>query len=609
MQKNRLCFVAIQNRHNTRTDYMDVARPFLRLFGLCLMLSLPLAPAFAASDQQAGFLLNEQQLREQQQRLKARERQRLLEQLERSLAPSLPVPKLPATPPLPASDVCFSIGQISLQGAENLTRRARDALIQPWLDKCMSLADIETLRGAIERHYIENGWILARAYLKPGQNIRGGELVYVVREGKLDEVRLNANQPGDRMQAATAFAGMLDESVYLRDIEQGLDQINRLQSVRATMKIEPVRNRPGSSRLLVQSVAQNPLRLTMGFDNQGSQSTGEQRSALTIDGDNLFSVNDNLYIHLSDSVADTAPNDNRSYSLSLTIPYGYWLYSLGLNRSRYTSLTQGESVSFVTAGVSDSNRIDISRVVHRDAASKTAAAMVLNIKDTQTYLEDVQLQTGTRRLVVADIRLQHVARLPAGSWSIQLTYSRGLPVLGALRDAPLLADDVPRAQFEKLSINAGFHQAFEIAGVHLRYAGNIAGQSSRQALYGSEQLALGSLNTVRGFRDSPVSGDSGIYLNNSIQWSPAWSGGWWQGMTFSVGLDVGTVRARNNNINNSGIGKASLAGVAIAVRQGVGFAYDQQLNWSLSLGRGIHAPDFVDTDRSVVMFSLGWKFW
>ncbi len=564
----------------------------------------------AATPEESGFLLNEQLLREQQQQLKARERQRLLQELERSLQPVTPSVPAPAEKrPLPASKACFTIQHIELDGVENLLDRELDAMRRPWLGRCMRLADIELLRREIERYYIEQGWILARVYLKPGQNISGGELAYVVREGKLDSVRLNFGGTEERLQAATAFAGMQGESIHLRDIEQGLDQINRLQSARALMKIEPVRDRAGWSRLLVNSVENNPLRLTLTYDNHGSQSTGEQRAVLTLDSDNLLSLNDNLYLSLSGSAGSAAQRSNRGVSLSLSLPYGYWLYTLSANRSQYKTTSKGDTVSFVTTGTSDNASIKASRVIHRDRHSKTTVDMVLNLKTTETYVQDVKLQTGSRKLVVADIQLQHVARFPGGRRSAQITYSRGLSTFGALLDEPLSGDDVPRAQFEKIGWHFGYSQALGQTFGHWQYQATVSGQISRHPLFGSEQIAIGNSATVRGFRDSPVSGDAGLAIKNDFQWLPDWQSDSLQGLRFTFGLDAGYVRARNNNLNNSGQAGATLAGVSVSAQQSIGLAQDQRLDWTLTLGKGLYAPAFIDNSRTVVMFNLGWKFW
>lgn len=54
-------------------------------------------------------------------------------------------------------------------------------------------------------------------------------------------------------QFLTIFPGVKGSVLQLRDIEQGLDQLNRLPSNNATMRIEPGAE-AGSSRVLINNV-------------------------------------------------------------------------------------------------------------------------------------------------------------------------------------------------------------------------------------------------------------------------------------------------------------------------------------------------------------------
>ena len=566
--------------------------------------------ANSATPEETSFRQNEQQQREQQRLLRFKERERLLKELERSLdriehPPIIP----PKSSVIPESDVCFNIDKIIFNGTENMLIDDAAALKRPWLGKCLSLKDIDSLRNSIDKFYIESGWIMARAYLQPEQNIKSGTLVFQVLEGKLNDIKLNFDRTGERMQISTAFPSMIDETIFIRDVEQGLDQINRLLSNRASMTMEPVKNKPGYTDILIKNIRYNPYRLSLGYDNQGSRSTGDKRAVLTVDTDNLFSLNDNLFINVTESLESHTERSSSSYSVNLSIPYGYWLYTLSLNHSRYKSTNSSDNTVFVTRGNSDNSSLRASRVIHRDKSSKTTLALALNLKDTRTFLEDVKLGTSSRRLTVADIQFLHVARESVVVWTAQLTYSRGLDAFGALLDDPLTGDGTPKAQFEKLDWNLSLSMPFDIADNRFSYQSGLSGQLSRDPLFGSEQIAIGDLYSIRGFRDSPASGDSGGYLRNDIFWHPQFKNAYLRALRFSLGLDVGYVSVRNNNINNSGAGSATLAGTAVGAQQTITLPHDQQFSWSLNIGRGLSAPRFIKKESAIAIFNLNWKFW
>ena len=64
--------------------------------------------------------------------------------------------------------------------------------------------------------------MISRAYV-PEQDIRGGELIIEILEGRIERIQINEDRARDRAAALTAFPFMRGQRLNLRDIEQGLD--------------------------------------------------------------------------------------------------------------------------------------------------------------------------------------------------------------------------------------------------------------------------------------------------------------------------------------------------------------------------------------------------
>lgn len=575
---------------------------FLLLVGLSPVLVA--APSDAVVEQQS-----EQLLREQQQQLKLLERERNLRELERSLRVLEPPTPEPA-PERAVPPVCFEITRIELRGADNLYAFEKQSLIEPYLNRCLTVEDIDRLRVDIDRFYIEKGWILSRAYLLPEQNLKEGVLIFQVLEGRLDGIQLNEGRLHDRLQVLTAFPGMVDEVAYIRDIEQGLEQINRLTSNRATMDIVPVPEKPGYGQLQISNQPEDRFRYHLGYDNLGSESTGQDQGKLVADVDNLLWLNDQWMITASQYVGgDDEEKDSESISANLSIPYGYWTLNLNHSYSRYLTTISDNVGDFRLSGDSTTSRLKASRVVHRDRHSKTSFGMDLAHKANDSFLEDVRLDTSSRRLTIFTIDAQHVRRVPSGIWSFGAAYARGLDLFDALQDGPVRDDDVPRAQFEKLSLDVSTIQTLGVLGEGWSYRGLLSGQLSRDPLFGSEQITLGDSGTVRGFRNSPLAGDSGAYLRNDLIWDLPGDSVLTRGMSLSLGLDGGYLVAINDNLANSGEPDAWLAGVALGVQQSVSLPWRQVLTWSATYGHPLHHPDIVEADDHIFYASVDWKWW
>lgn len=129
---------------------------------------------------------------------------------------------------------------------------------------------------------------------------------------------------------------MLGKPLNLRDLEQGLDQLNRLRSVDLAADIAPG-SQPGASRILLRKRGGAARwSLGLGLDNLGSLATGRDRGNLSLGLDSPLELNDSLLLSASDT-----PNRDRRYSRSSSlyyaIPYGYWTYSLFASHAEFRS--------------------------------------------------------------------------------------------------------------------------------------------------------------------------------------------------------------------------------------------------------------------------------
>uniref|UniRef100_UPI0023EE4F56 POTRA domain-containing protein n=1 Tax=Pseudomonas mosselii TaxID=78327 RepID=UPI0023EE4F56 len=83
-------------------------------------------------------------------------------------------------------------------------------------------------------HYLGRGLVTSRAYL-PQQDLSSGHLQVLVVEGRLEGLRPDSSSGLSDRELAMAFPGAIDQRLNLREIEQMVDQLNRLPSNKAQM--------------------------------------------------------------------------------------------------------------------------------------------------------------------------------------------------------------------------------------------------------------------------------------------------------------------------------------------------------------------------------------
>ena len=208
-----------------------------------------------------------------------RDRQnRLLEEQSRRLQELQDLPgkeAKPQAPATPADTRCFPIKDIELKGADSLPAGDRALLLKPYIGQCLGVSQLNELLKVITDYYIAKGRVTSRAYL-PQQDLSSGHLQVLVVEGKLEAVRSAEGSNVTERELAMAFPGKVGEALNLREVEQLVDQLNRLPSKQAQMELTPGKQ-VGGSDVVVKNTPQKPWRASLSRNNDGQRSTGEQQ--------------------------------------------------------------------------------------------------------------------------------------------------------------------------------------------------------------------------------------------------------------------------------------------------------------------------------------------
>jgi len=230
------------------------------------------------------------------------------------------------------------------------------------------------LLKVITDYYIEKGLVTSRAYL-PQQDLSGGHLKVVVIEGRLEGLKgAEGSKLSDR-ELGMAFPGKTGELVNLREIEQMVDQLNRLPSNQAQMELSRGKN-VGGSEVLVKNTPQKPWRAGLSRSNDGQRSTGEQQWGTTFDWDSPLGLADQLMLRGGHDAMTDHQHTSNNAMLNYSVPWGWWNFSYTYSQSEYRSQAQANGFNFKQTGDSQNHQLRAERVIHRDALSKTSLGEV-----------------------------------------------------------------------------------------------------------------------------------------------------------------------------------------------------------------------------------------
>ncbi|WP_148051301.1 POTRA domain-containing protein, partial [Pseudomonas brassicacearum] len=109
--------------------------------------------------------------------------------------------------------------------------------------------------------------------------------------GRLEGLKGAEGSGLSERQLVMSFPGKSGDLLNLRDIEQMVDQLNRLPSNHATMELTHGQN-IGGSEVLVKNTPQKPWRVGLSRHNDSQKSTGEQQWGTSLDCDSPLGLAD-----------------------------------------------------------------------------------------------------------------------------------------------------------------------------------------------------------------------------------------------------------------------------------------------------------------------------
>lgn len=557
-------------------------------FGLAL---LPLFGS-AASFQTPG---DRDLLRERQDRL-LQEQQQRLQELQQLPGKQLAAPELPASP----EERCFPISHIDVQGAEHLSLSSRNELLAPYLDKCLGVSQLNALLKTITDHYLSRGYVTSRAYL-PQQDLSSGTLQVLVVEGKLEGMEGAANSQLSSLELAMVFPGQDGELLDLREIEQAIDQLNRLPSNQAQMELTPG-GAVGGSAVVVKNTPHKPWRVSLSRHNDGQKSTGEQQWGLGLEWDSPLGLADQLMIRGGHDGLSDKHQTSKSTLFNYNLPWGWWNFSYSYSESDYRSLAKTDSFKFKQSGDSQSHQLRADRVIHRDDLSKTSINLGLSHLRTNNYIEGTRLDVSSNRLSELQWGINHGRRIGSGFLNIDLGVQNGIGAFDAQRDEQKRdqrGNLTPTSDYRKYSATLSFLQPFSLWGESFSFTSMATGQRSEDVLFSPQRMSLGGSSSIRGLKDQQLSGDSGGYWRNDLRWTRPVSVDWLRPVFAQYGAGLGYDQGviSNDRYNDNYHGRVSSNSLEL-------FARGQYVSASVTFAHSLERPDVLSEREAPIYFRM-----
>ncbi len=486
-----------------------------------------------------------------------------------------------------SSTRCVNIRKIEFDGNTKISTTRIKKIAKPYLNKCLTVDDINKILNTVTNAYIDAGYITSGAYLiTPQTKLKDGILQVKIVEGTI--TKFTGTTEAERK---TAFPWMLGSILNLRDIEQGLDQINRLSSNHAKMEIKANEDANGTSQIVITNVRESPTSISAFTDNLGSKPTGEYRLGVGVVEDNLFGINDQLNLNYTNSVSGNSDKYSRALMLGFSVPLGYWSITNNASYSEYKTYMKlpisGEKLYSYGDNFTDSFIID--KVISRGQKYKFSVSVGVNFKSPNNYTKVLDIKTknrvSSRLLSDVEYGVPMTFYFNRGVVFAKPSFVDGVDLFGAKRDDGTFPQ---KTQFEayKLYLYSSWNLGFAT------FATTFDGQYSDDILIPSETVYIGGETSVRGFKDDGVSGDSGFYIRNDLNFNLTQILGWEnevvKAITPSLFFDYGLVKS------NAGDERTSLSGAGVKLGFNYGL-FDASITYAVPVKKEDFMPSTSTT--------------
>lgn len=408
----------------------------------------------------------------------------------------------------------LTVKEYRFEGNTVFTDAELAAVTAPFTNREITSEELEEARRSVSLHYIQKGFVNSGAIL-PDQDPTGGVVVFRVVEGVVSDVELHGNRwfrDGYLLGRIRRAAGT---PLNLEDLKEGLQRLRQDPNVsRINAEVKPGSS-PGEAVLDVRLQDRAPFRLGVQVDNQRPASVGEHEIWLLGSDLNLTGHGDVLDLRYGVAQGSTERQEwsgADNLEASYVLPVSRYDTTLGLRGSRLnTSLVEETFRPLDVASLTTSYGVTLRQPFFQTSNREAAVSIGFDHRRNESTLlgEPFNLspgaENGEMNVSVLRVAQEWTQRGQDHVLGLRSTFNFGLDVLDAT-DSPGAGE--PNGEyFSWLGQGQYLHRLFHTPNLLVL---RVAGQWTAEPLLGLEQISVGGMESVRGYRENQLVRDTGF---------------------------------------------------------------------------------------------------
>lgn len=412
------------------------------------------------------------------------------------------VPTTPIQTPIPGAEkIKFHLRHVIIEGntvfcTEELMRYA-----EPYLNKEISVADLQKITLEISTKYRDAGYILSHAVL-PAQSIQGGTVKIQVLEGYIDQVTVSGD-PGKACALLKAYGRHIicSRPLQIKVLERFILMANDIPGEEVKAVITPSKTTPNAAELTL--VAEHQLiQFFSTLDNYGTTFLGPEQITNYLSANSFFRPGDRTTVM---GVVTPDPRELKFIEFTHMEP----LTSNGMNLLVGGNYVETHPTDILSPLFINGHTYTffgtLSQTLIRSRTKNLNVFLSANWQSTFSTVLDTPLYTDRIRSLEGGLYFD-IADSWRGVNTLLLSARKGFNIFGADNEGDL-SRLFGRSDFFKLNGEISRTQ-YLLPDISVFVAGK--GQYGFQPLLAAEQFYFGGPVYGRAYEPAIILGDSGI---------------------------------------------------------------------------------------------------
>ena len=385
--------------------------------------------------------------------------------------------------------------EIKFSKSDILPQNFFDEIKKKYENTQVSVNDIYSIITSINNEYLLKGYISSQAFL-PEQDITGGVLFISLVEGIVDKVSIAGNKTTKESYIRRYIKFDKVDNLNAIETNAHVMKFNAENDAKARVVLSPGKVFGTSD---VDLVIDEPERYSLSVfgDNAGQKETGLYRGGVYGTVRSLTGYRDIF------NFGGVFSEGAKAYFASYEIPEPFFGTRVGAGFDySNTQIINGALQTLQVEG----NYYDVYIYVKKPFYIRENAVSNLTFnaatKDGASYISG--FETQNIKSDILSLTADNTLMTSFGYVYNSLSYSQGMKIIEG------------ETNFEKIAYYGEFYAGF------LKYFGfnlKLKGQAGFETVPSSEQFSIGGANTVRGYSEGMLMGESGINANAEVQYN------------------------------------------------------------------------------------------